>query len=192
MEAGMAKNSIAALVAMGLTTMLMAGCHVDEHKNGDGDNVKIETPFGGLQVRTNDAAVLQDIGLPAYPGAQVVKKDKDDGSADVNMSFGSFHLGVKAASYRTSDSPDKVEAFYRNELKRYGDVIKCQNEKPVGTPTRTFDEHPDRNALELRTGSEQRQRIVEIEPDGGGTKIGMVLLDLPKGSSGEENDDTRQ
>ena len=49
--------------------MLVAGCHVDEHKNGDSDNVKIETPFGGLQVRTNDAAVLADIGLPAYPGA---------------------------------------------------------------------------------------------------------------------------
>ena len=186
--------------------LAMAGCHVEDHKNGDHKDVNIETPFGGLQVRTNDASVLQDIGLPAYPGAQLEKKDSDDGSADVNMNFGRFHLGVKAASYRTPDSPDKVEAFYRDQMKRYGDVIKCQNEKPVGTPTRTVDgltcntregthvqvnEHPDKNSLELRTGSEQRQRIVEIEPQGGGTKIGLVLLELPK-TSGDENDDTRE
>ena len=198
------------LAAALATTMLLAvaGCHVDEHKDGDNKDVKIETPFGGLHVNTNEAAVLADIGLPAYPGSQPEKKkDKDDGSADVNLSFGSFHLGVKAASYTTTDAPDKVEAFYRDQLKRYGDVIKCQNEKAVGTPTRTFEgltcnthegthvqvnEHPDKNSLELRTGSQQRQRIVEIEPNGGGTKFGLVLLELPKGSSGGESDDTRE
>ncbi len=201
------KWTLALGAAMTAAMLLPAGCHVDEHKNGDSDNVKIETPFGGLQVKTNDAAVLADIGLPAYPGAQPEKK-KDDDSADVNMSFGHFHLGVKATSYTTPDAPDKVEAFYRDQLKRYGDVIQCKNEKPVGTPARTAEgltcntregthvqvnEHSDKNSLELRTGSEQHERIVEIEPNGGGTKIGLVLLDLPKGSSsGDEDDDTRQ
>ena len=75
------------------------------------------------------------LGLPVYPGAELVKKDKNNGAADVNMSFGSFQLRVKAASYRTQDSPDQVTAFYRKALGRYGDVIQCQNDKPVGTPT---------------------------------------------------------
>jgi hypothetical protein len=194
------------LTAAGL--LAVAGCRVDEHKSGDGDNVKIETPFGGLQVQTNDAAVLAEIGLPGYPGAQPEKKkDKDDGSADVNLNFGSFHLGVKAASYLTPDPPDKVEAFYRDAQKRYGDVIACRDGSAVGKPVRTFEgltcdahegnhvqvnAHPDKNSLELKTGSEQRQRIVEIEPDGGGTKFSLVMLDLPRRSGGEENDDTRQ
>ena len=99
---------IAALTTMGLTATLLAGCRVQSDKHGDSDNVKISTPFGGLQVKTNDAVVADGIGLPAYPGAQSVKKDKDDGAADVNMSFGNFQLRVKAVSYRTGDSPDKV------------------------------------------------------------------------------------
>ncbi len=55
------------------------------------------------------------------------------------MSFGSFQLRVKAASYRTQDSPEQVAGFYRKALGRYGDVIQCQNDKPVGSPTRTSE-----------------------------------------------------
>jgi hypothetical protein len=201
--------AVLGILLTGAGLLLMAGCHVDEQKNGDSDKVRIETPFGGLQVKTNDAAVLADIGLPAYPGAQPEKKkDKDDGSADVDLNFGSFHLGVKAASYLTPDSPDKVEAFYRGALKRYGDVIACRDGSAVGKPVRTFEgltcdahegnhvqvnAHPDKHSLELKTGSERRQRIVEIGPDGSGTKFSLVALEVPgKSSSGEENDDTRQ
>lgn len=187
---------------------LLAGCQVDSRDKGDGKEVKIATPFGGLHVTTNDKAVLEQIGLPAYPGATPVKKDKDDGAADVDMSFGGFQLRVKAVGFRTPDSPDKVEAFYRGELKRYGVVIKCRNDKPVGEPSHTFewltcdshegghvqvDDHPGKNEIELKTGSKLHQRIVSIEPDGGGTKFGLVVLDLPKGSSSDDgNDDTRQ
>jgi hypothetical protein len=132
------------------------------------------------------------MGLPAYPGATRVKKDKDNGAADVNMNFGNFHLRVKAASYRTTDSPDKVEAFYRKALGRYGDVIQCSNDKPVGEPTRTaegltcdndkkhveIDDDVSRK-MELKAGSKQHQHIVAIDPEGSGTKMGLVALDLP-------------
>src|ERR1019366_4124239 len=130
----------------------------------------------------------------------------DSGAADVNMSFGSFQLRVKAASYRTSDPPDKVESFYRDGMKRYGDVIACRNNRPVGTPTRTLDgltcdsdheghisvdDHHSKGQLELKTGSRQHQRIVSIEPDGQGTKFGLVMLDLPGEMSSDGVDDDR-
>jgi hypothetical protein len=203
----MQTQRIAAWVVAAVATAMMAGCQVDSHKNGNSDNVKIATPFGGLQVKTNDSVVLADIGLPAYPGAQAVRKDNDNGAADVNMSFGSFQLRVKAASYRTSDPPSKVESFYRDGLKRYGDVIACRNHRPEGVPTRTFqgltcdsdhdghinvDENHNKNELQLKTGSKQHQRIVSIKPEGGGTKFGLVVLDLPgKLTSGNESDDNR-
>jgi hypothetical protein len=193
--------------AVTVLVAMLSGCQVDAHDKGDGKEVKIATPFGGLHVTTNDKEVLEEVGLPAYPGATTVKKkDNDDGAADVDMSFGGFQLRVKAVGFTTADTPDKVEAFYRGELKRYGDVIKCKDDKPVGTPTRTFeglscdshegghvqvDDHPGRNEIELKTGSKLHQRIVSIEPEGGGTKFGLVVLDLPKGSSGNDND-TRQ
>src|SRR5437868_8913691 len=112
--------------------LAMSGCHVDK-KSGNGDNVNISTPFGGLRVRTNDGSVLESIGLAQYPGATLVKKGKKgDDSADVDMHFGSFQLRVKAANYHTDDPLDKVEVFYRNDMKRYGDVITCRGHNAVG------------------------------------------------------------
>src|SRR5665213_4491621 len=98
---------LSALTAASLLLGL-SGCHSSSHKNGDSDNVNIGTPFGSMQVKTNDNVEASGIGITPYPGAQMVKQDKDNGAADVNMSFGSFHLGVKAASYTTDDAPDKV------------------------------------------------------------------------------------
>lgn len=181
------------------------GCRIDTNKHGESDNVKIATPFGGLQVKTNDA-VQSGIGLPEYPGATMVKKDKDNGAADINMSFGSFHLRVKAVSYRTSDSPDKVKAFYQSALGRFGDVIQCSDSRPVGTPTHTAegltcDRDRENHAsvdedfskkLELKAGSTQHQHIVAIEPEGGGTKFGLVALDLPGHSSHDDKQESSQ
>lgn len=181
------------LVLAGLGSMLATGCRIDSNKHGDGDNVKIATPFGGMQVKTNDAAVQSGVGLPEYPGATLVKKDKDNGAADINMSFGNFQLRVKALSYRTGDSPAKVKEFYRNALARFGDVIECSDNRPVGTPTHTTEgltcDNEKENHItvnenvsskrELKAGSKQHQHIVAIEPEGNGTKFGLVALDLP-------------
>ena len=188
------RNNQTTLVAMMIAaTAMMSGCRIESDKKNGNDNVKIATPFGGMTVKTNDAVVTEGIGLPVYPGAELVKKDKDNGAADVNMSFGSFQLRVKAASYRSEDSPDKVSAFYRKALGRYGDVIECQNDKPVGSPIRTAegltcdndkDNHITVNEdlsgkMELKAGSKLHQHIVAIDPDGSGTKMGLVSLDLP-------------
>ena len=196
-----ARQTVAAVVALSL--VMMTGCRIDSHKDGDNDNVKIATPFGGMQVKTNDAVVKEGMGLPVYPGAERVKKhDNDSGSADVNLSFGSFQLRVKAASYRSTDSPDKLAAFYRQALARYGDVIQCSNNKPVGTPTRTSegltcDNEKDKNVkvnedlsgkVELKAGSKQHQHIVSIDPEGSGTKFGLVALDLPVHLSADDGD----
>jgi len=196
-----------AITAVMVVAGLVSGCQVDTHKDGNSDNVKVSTPFGGLQVKTNDAVALETIGLPQYPGAVLVKRDKDDGAADVNMNFGSFHLRVKAVGYRTDDSPDKVEAFYRDGLKRFGDVIACRDGHPIGIPVKTLDgltcddssqghvrvdNGPSKHSLELKAGSPQTQHIVEIDQDGSGTKFGLVALELPtKASLGSEDDDTR-
>jgi len=198
------RMQVAGVAAAGLAVALLAGCRVESDKHGDSDDVKIATPFGGMQVKTNDAVVVEGIGLPTYPGAQLVKKDKDDGSVDVNMSFGSFQLRVKAVSYRTGDSPEKVETFYRAGLKRFGDVIACRDNRVVGSPARTqegltcdnnngnhysVDDKPEKGALELKAGSQQHQHIVEIDAEGGGTKIGLVALDLPGNATSQSGDE---
>ncbi len=194
------------LLLTGLGAVAATGCRVDTNQHGDGDNVKIATPFGGMQVKTNDSAVLSGIGLPDYPGATIVKKDKDNGAADINMSFGSFQLRVKAVSYRTADAPDKVQAFYKNALGRFGDVIQCSDDRPVGQPTRTAEgltcdsDNGKRIKVtedfskkrELKAGSAQHQHIVAIEQEGGGTKFGLVALDLPAHLSVGDKEESSQ
>ena len=116
------------------------------------------------------------------------------------MNFGSFRLRVKAVSYRTDDAPDKVEAFYRGNLKQYGDVIACRNGSTVGQPAKTLDgltcdtevnqhvsvdDSTGKHGLELKTGSKLHQHIVEIDRDGSGTKFALVALDLRNDGGGE-------
>jgi hypothetical protein len=192
------------VVAIIITALgMITGCRIESDKKNGNENVKIATPFGGMTVKTNDAAVVDGLGLPVYPGAELVKKDKNNGAADVNMSFGSFQLRVKAASYRTQDSPDQVTAFYRKALGRYGDVVQCQNDKPVGSPTRTAEgltcdneknnhvyvNDDESGKTELKAGSKQHQHIVAIDPEGHGTKFGLVALDLPGHLSFGDKDD---
>lgn len=175
---------------------MLTGCRVDTNKDGDHENVKIATPFGGMSVKTNDAVVQEGVGLTVYPGATVAKEKDgeghDNGAADVNMSFGNFKLRVKALSYTTPDAPEKVLAFYRKDMARYGAVLLCRGKHAVGTPTVTQEGltcSEDKNAnlhagqedsdQELKAGSKLHQHIVGVDPQGTGTKIGLVALDLP-------------
>jgi len=205
--------AVAILFAAAWTT----GCRIDSDKHGDSENVKIATPFGGMQVKTNDTDVLAGIGLPAYPGATLVKKENkdgknNDGAADINMSFGSFQLKVKAVSYRTPDRPEKVLAFYRKAMSRFGDVIQCDGKIPVGTPTRTSEgltcedddnnvggkvhvnsnDDADNTKYQLKAGSKKHQHIIAVDPEGPGTKFGLVSLDLPLDFHFGDKDDNKQ
>jgi hypothetical protein len=201
-------NRTLAVVMMAALTLSL-GCRIESNKQGNSDNVKIATPFGGMSVKTNDAVVQEGTGLPPYPGAEVVKKnDHDNGAADVNMSFGSFQLRVKAVSYRTNDAPEQVAGFYRKALGRYGDVIECTNGKPVGSLTRTAEglgcdsDKGEKNynmnddisgKMEFKAGSKLHQHIVAINPDGNGTKFGLVALDLPGHVTiGDDKGDSKQ
>ena len=205
----MQKSLTLCLTLAGATAL--AGCHVnvDKGKNGEDKSVQVDTPFGGLHVNT-DQTTAADLGLPVYPGAQPFVNDDMHKSADVHMGFGEWQLRVRAVTYFTPDSQDKVAAFYKKALARYGDVLTCQNKQPVGTPTTTSegltcadnsgghvnvnvgneDESNQKgrhysmgNGLELKAGSKRHQHIVGFEtPKDGQTRFTLVALDLPAGS----------
>jgi len=78
--------------------------HIEE-KNG---KVKIESPYGNLETSTDPSEAAKNIGVDLYPGAEVSK----NGSA--TMTIGGMHTAT--AVLETSDSPDKVAAFYKSKL----------------------------------------------------------------------------
>lgn len=188
------------LVPFSLLALIATGCVVEKKGANGNEDVKIATPLGGLQVKTNKSLVAANIGLPVYPGAiQVAKKSGSggDGAADVNMSFGNFHLRVNAMSYESADAPDKVRSFYEKALEQYGDVIQCHGKSSVGKLARTRQgltcndgdhgkhvtpsDDTNGSQIELKAGSQQHQRIVAIDSKGTGTKFGLVELELPSG-----------
>jgi hypothetical protein len=186
----------------------MTGCfrvHVDKDANGEDKNVQVDTPFGGVHVNTNQTSA-GDLGLPVYPGAKLSDADDDKHkSADVHLGFGAWELRVKAVSYETTDSQDKVTAFYKKALGHFGDVIVCQGKTAVGGPAATAEgltcaddgngkgvkiNHSDYgtsdNGLELKAGSKRHQHIVGFEdPKDGETRFALVMLDLPAGMDGK-------
>lgn len=188
------KKLVALVAAGGL--FLTAGCHVSVDKNGDGKdkNVKIDTPLGGLHVRSG-STVAADVGLPVYPGAKLAPDQQGDKSADVHMGFGDFQLRVKVVNYESTDPQDKVLDFYQKAMGRYGDVIRCQGAQPVGTPTVTkeglgcsedknphiqISGHEDWGGLDLKAGSRHHQHIVGIKSSSGqGTRFALIELQLP-------------
>jgi hypothetical protein len=193
--------------------MWTEGCRVqvDKGANGDAKKVQVETPFGGIRVNTGQTTAA-DVGLPAYPGAQLMTGDDEHKSADVRMGFGEWEMHVQVASYSTTDSQDKVAAFYRKALSSYGDVIACHDNTPVGTPTKTsagltcsdhghsrvnINDHgenygyqPEHGGFELKAGSERHQHIVGFESSQPGeTRFALVALDLPASDSGQGKSD---
>ena len=184
------KKTLALLAASGL--LLAAGCHVhvDKNANGTEKNVKIDTPLGGLHVNAGDTNAA-DVGLPVYPGATIAPDKDGDKSADIHMGFGQWQLRVKVVNYVTPDSQDQVLDFYQKALGRYGAVIRCKGDQPVGTPTVTQEGlscgdnggkgHVQiSDGLTLKAGSRHHQHLMGIEKNSGpGTRFALVELQLP-------------
>jgi hypothetical protein len=184
------------MAVVSLAAMLgTAGCHisVDKSKNGEDKNVKIDTPLGGLHVRSDDTSAA-DVGLPTYPGAHIAPDGDHDKSADVHLGFGKWQLRVKVVTYETPDPQDKVVAFYKKAMTRYGDVIECNGNKSAGMPNVTRDgltcdessgkahvDVSDSGDLNLKAGSRHHQHIFAVKNGGSGTRFSLVELQLPEG-----------
>jgi hypothetical protein len=189
------------LGTLAVSLSLVTGCHVqvDKGQNGEDKNVKVDTPLGGLHVRA-DQTTAADLGLPDYPGATLAPDREGDKSADVHLGFGRFQLHVRVVTYVTPDDQKKVLAFYRNALGRFGDVIECDGDRPVGSPTITSeglncreDNHvhvntdgdvhgiEDDSGLSLRAGSKHHQHILAFKTASQGTRYTLIDLELPEG-----------
>jgi len=149
-----------------------------------------------LSLHANDHATAADIGLPSYPGASLYKAPDNDAAFDFGYSYGDSHFRLMVANYLSSDSPAKVLDFYRKPLSRYGEVLECNNGKPVGALTVTHsgltcsdqqgghvqvNDHGDSNDHDLRAGAPHDFRVVGInKSQPGSTHFALVYVQLPK------------
>jgi hypothetical protein len=190
-------NSRLALILAFGAVLALPGCSVNVKKDSEGKdkNVDIETPVGGLHV--TEGADVRDIGLPVYPNARRKEHSDDNNpnSAHVNISTSLFGIKVVAIEYLSDDPPEKLVAYYKDQLKKYGNVLECHtNERHPGTNMNGVDTSGDSRKLkceedqngktvELKVGTEQNQHIVSIKPaDGGkGSDFGLVYIQMRGG-----------
>jgi hypothetical protein len=186
------------ITAIAISGLLFAGCslRVDKEKSGKSEKVEIETPVGGLKVRTNIDA--KDIGLSVYPNARQVadRHGDDDDSANVNISTPFFALKVLAMKFESDDAPEKVVEFYRKDMDRYGKVVECRGTRHSGHTKGDGDKHgltldldcdeedPTSKSIELKAGQGNSQHIVGISPKGKGSEFGLVYIQV-RGSERE-------
>lgn len=87
---------------------------VEVSRSGGAKRVSIRTPVGDLEIRKAED-VAAELKLPIYPGAV-----SDDESASVRLRGRLWEeeggLDVVAASFRTSDDFDQVDAWYQKQL----------------------------------------------------------------------------
>jgi hypothetical protein len=179
--------------ALALAVMLaLPACSIDVKKDKESGEKKvdIETPVGGIHV-SKDVDV-RDTGLPVYPGARKKEKEEngEEKSANVNISSGLFGVRVVAIEYKSDDPPEKLISFYKDKLKKYGDVLECHTSGHGGdVNVGMHDSHDSKDSkdlkcrganngknIELKVGTEDNQHIVAIEPRSGGKGSDFALV----------------
>ena len=170
-----------------LAALLLPACSVNVKKeqNGQDKQVDINTPVGGIHV--SKGANVADVGLAVYPGAHLKQKgsDGDDKSANVNISGFGYGLKVVALQYESDDSPAKLVAYYKDQLKKYGNVLECHTSHlDLDTDMKDSDHGsheltcagPGGSNVELKVGTKENQHIVAVEPEGKGSNFSLVYV----------------
>ena len=153
------------------------------------DLSKTESEMGRNSVgfMASKEASAKDVGLPLYAGARV-HKDKSDESPAVQLGLWGGSSGFKLAVLKleSNDAPEKVAAFYRKALAKYGKVVDCGDsskatgEKAKGNSSNELgceEERPESGELVLKAGTKEEQHVVGIKANGGLTVFQLVYVE---------------
>jgi hypothetical protein len=174
---------------------LLAGCNMDVKQSRDrdkGEKVEISSDLGNLKVNTEDVNP-KDTGLSVFPNSTLKERTKkDEGRANVNIDTPWFGVKVVALTYTTDAPPDKVWDFYKKDMSQYGRPLECR----PGSPDLSLEAKDDDDLVcyekkdnrrnrhirissdenELKVGTDSRQRIVSMKPNGSGTEYTLVYV----------------
>jgi len=147
--------AVAVIVGVGLLGMVTCGIVVHRAiKNArvtqNGNNVKVETPFGNMETSSDPEQTAKDLGVEIYPGAQVQK------AGTASVSFGSLH--TVTANFESSDSVDKICDFYR--------------QKYPGAKVSTSDQ----TQCTIVSGAQANSTTITAQASGDGSRLQIVVM----------------
>ncbi|HEU5451832.1 MAG TPA: hypothetical protein VFU76_07605 [Terriglobales bacterium] len=138
----------------------------------------------GFSLSASKEASAKDIGLPLYPGAKPHKDNNDDSSAvQLGFSGGDAGFRLAVAKFESEDAPDKVAAFYRQALAKYGKVLDCSasaktangEQAPKGQLS-CGDDWGKPGEFVYKVGTREKQHVVGVQPDGNHSTFQLVYL----------------
>jgi hypothetical protein len=148
---------VAVLGVLGLASAGFVAWRIAHHTrvHQEGDNVKVETPFGNVETTKDPDEVAGNLGVDLYPGAEIRK----NGAA--STSFGPIHTVAVTAD--TDDPVDRVSAFYKSKF-------------PNAMVTTSDSGH-------CTIVSNDHKNIVTINIEAAGDKTKIQISTVHKGSS---------
>lgn len=99
---------VVVLGAVGIGTLTLIGLRIARrtHITQNGDNVRVQGPFG--TINTNSSDVARDLGIEVYPGARMLKNNA------ANVQIAGVH--TVAADFESDDPASKVADFYKTKF----------------------------------------------------------------------------
>jgi hypothetical protein len=177
--------ALAAAFAMTLLALTAAAQQADDASQDK--HLDIRSSAGDLHLG-NDADV-RDTGLPVYPAARLKHNDDGKNSANIGIATAAFGMKLVVVNYDSDDSPDKLIAYYRDKLKKYGNVLECRT-REHGGDIHVNSGKDDSNGskevkcegdntgdvVELKVGTEDHQHMVSVEPSARGNGSTFALI----------------
>jgi hypothetical protein len=140
-------------------------------------------------------ATAKEVGLPLYPGAKPHKDEKNESPAtQLGLWGASFGFKLVVLKMESNDSPDKIAAFYKKALAKYGTVLNCtdpskaSSDKDKNSSPKQLDcgdDKPDAGGMLFKAGTKEKQHIVGIDPKGQVTVFQLLYIEA-RGSDEEK------
>jgi len=179
-------------ITLALVTSILISLSAAAQSDDKDKNVDVRSPMGNLHVGKD--ADAQKAGLPVYPGAHP-RRDENNDPVNLGVFTESFGLKLIVAKYETTDPADKVLAFYRDKMKKYGTVLECHSTNE--NTSRHSDDDKERSKTlkcegdnagpvrELKVGTEDNEHIVAIENQDSAKGTTFAVIYLHKQKTGD-------
>ena len=151
------------------------------------------SPDVGIEV--SKQATAKEVGLPLYPGAKAHKEESNETpSTKLGLWGGGFGFKLVVLKLESRDPADKIATFYQKALAKYGKVLNCtsadphaENKDKKGSNQITCDEDkPDPGGTLYKSGTQDKQHIVEIKAPANGLTVFTLLRLEMQGTEDKE------
>ena len=125
-------------------------------------------------INISGQATAKEVGLPVYPGAKPHKDPKDDSSAaNLGLWGGSFGFKLVVLKLDSTDAQDKIAAFYKKALTKYGPVLDCSN-----PPANAKSDKSDDKSTKITCSDDKPDNGGQLfKSEGGGAVIDLLYLE---------------